>query len=200
MERHDEALADFTRAIELDPRNAWAIIGRGKTYRLTGALRRGPGRLHPRHRTRPRQRLGHHQPRQDLPADGALRRGPGRLHPRHRTRPRHAWAIASRGETYRAMGRYDEALADLTRADRTRPPQRLGHRQPRSRPTGRWGATTRPWPTSAAPSNSTPATPGPSPAAARPTGDGALRRGPGRPQPRHRTRPRLAPGPSATAA
>jgi tetratricopeptide (TPR) repeat protein len=27
-----------------------------------------------------------------------------------------AWAIASRGETYRLMKRYDEALADLNRA------------------------------------------------------------------------------------
>ena len=34
--RYDEALADYTRAMELDPGNAWAIIGRGETYRLMG--------------------------------------------------------------------------------------------------------------------------------------------------------------------
>ena len=34
MERYDEALADFDRAIELDPKYAWAIGSRGVTYRL----------------------------------------------------------------------------------------------------------------------------------------------------------------------
>lgn len=34
MKRYDEILADYNRAIELDPGNAWAISGRGQTYRL----------------------------------------------------------------------------------------------------------------------------------------------------------------------
>ena len=33
MGRYEEALADFSRAIELDPGNAWAIAVRGETYR-----------------------------------------------------------------------------------------------------------------------------------------------------------------------
>ena len=37
MGRYDEALADFNRAIELDPSSAWAIAGRGETYRAWGA-------------------------------------------------------------------------------------------------------------------------------------------------------------------
>ncbi len=32
MERYDEALADCTRAIDLDPSYAWAITSRGRTY------------------------------------------------------------------------------------------------------------------------------------------------------------------------
>ena len=36
MGRHEEALADFTRAIELDPSLAWAIGGRGQTYQAMG--------------------------------------------------------------------------------------------------------------------------------------------------------------------
>ena len=36
MGRYDEALADFTRAIELDPEDAWTIASRGETYRLMG--------------------------------------------------------------------------------------------------------------------------------------------------------------------
>ncbi len=34
MERYEEAPADFTRAIELDPAYGWAIAHRGETYRL----------------------------------------------------------------------------------------------------------------------------------------------------------------------
>ena len=34
MERYDEALADLTRAIELDPEKAWYVASRGRTYRL----------------------------------------------------------------------------------------------------------------------------------------------------------------------
>jgi tetratricopeptide (TPR) repeat protein len=37
MRRHDEAIADFTRAIELDPDYAWAIGSRGQVHQ---AMRR----------------------------------------------------------------------------------------------------------------------------------------------------------------
>ena len=53
MERYDDALADFTRAIQLDPEDAWYVTSRGETYRLMERYATGPGRLHPRHRTRP---------------------------------------------------------------------------------------------------------------------------------------------------
>ena len=36
MERYEEALADFGRAIDLDPEYAWAIASRGQTYRALG--------------------------------------------------------------------------------------------------------------------------------------------------------------------
>ena len=36
MGRYDEALADFGRAVELDPNYRWAIAHRGETYRLMG--------------------------------------------------------------------------------------------------------------------------------------------------------------------
>jgi len=34
MERYEEALADFDRAIDLDPEVAWIIASRGEIYRL----------------------------------------------------------------------------------------------------------------------------------------------------------------------
>ena len=43
MRQYPEALADFNRAIELDPYNAWAIGGRGQTYQLMRWYRGGAG-------------------------------------------------------------------------------------------------------------------------------------------------------------
>jgi lipoprotein NlpI len=34
LERYQEALADFTRTIELEPEYAWAVTERGVTYQL----------------------------------------------------------------------------------------------------------------------------------------------------------------------
>ena len=36
MERYDEALADYSRAIELDPEEAWVIASHGAPYRAMG--------------------------------------------------------------------------------------------------------------------------------------------------------------------
>ena len=70
----------------------------------------GAGRLHPRHRARPGLCLGHRQPRPDLSGDGALRRGAGRLHRAIELNPEQMGHRQPR-ETYRLMGRYEEAPA-----------------------------------------------------------------------------------------
>ena len=105
MGRYDEALADFNRAIELDPSDAWAIGSRGQTYRAWSAMtRRWPTSTAPSNSTPitpgpsaprpdlpamerydealadfnraieldPDLRLGHRQPRPDLPGHGAV--------------------------------------------------------------------------------------------------------------------------------
>jgi tetratricopeptide (TPR) repeat protein len=48
--------------------------------------------------------------------------------------PSHAWAIASRGQTYQAMDRYEEALADFNRAIDLNPnlASEIGHLPPPS--------------------------------------------------------------------
>ena len=91
---------------------------RGADLPADGALRRRPGRPQPRHRTRPRQRLGHRTSRRDLPADGALRRRPRRPQPRHRTQPRITPGPSqAAAEAYRAMASaMTTPSADLNRA------------------------------------------------------------------------------------
>jgi tetratricopeptide (TPR) repeat protein len=116
MERYDEALADFTRAIELDPEDAGAIVSRGETYRamerydealadFTRAIELDPedaGAIASRGETY--RLMGRY--------DEAL----ADLARAIELDPTSDWAIGSRGQTYRLMGRHDEALADLTRA------------------------------------------------------------------------------------
>ena len=115
-DRDDEALDDFSRAIELDPGSVRALLSRAETYRLT---RQGDhalddfGRaveLDPRS---PRAIISRGETyylmeRYDEALDDfsrAIEISPG-----------WAWAVIDRGETYRVMGRYDDALADFNRA------------------------------------------------------------------------------------
>ncbi len=73
MDRYDEALADYNRAVDLDPSDAWAIISRGRAYQAMERYDEALADLNrASRRPRPQRRVGHHQPRPDLPADGAL--------------------------------------------------------------------------------------------------------------------------------
>jgi tetratricopeptide (TPR) repeat protein len=116
MERYDEALADFNRAIELDPGRTWAIAGRGETYMamerydealadFNRAIELDPGyawAIGSRGQTHlAMERYG--EALADL--NRAIELDPDR-----------AWIIGNRGATYLAMERYDEALADFNRA------------------------------------------------------------------------------------
>jgi tetratricopeptide (TPR) repeat protein len=117
MGEYDQALADFNRAIELDPNYVWAIASRGVVYGQMGkydqaladfnrAIELDPNWPGPS----PSRGVTYPSP------DGEIRPCAGGFQPRHRTRPQLAWAIALRGETYRQMGKYEDALADFNRA------------------------------------------------------------------------------------
>ena len=112
-----------------------AISGRGETYQAMEPSRRGPRRLHPRHRPGPRHCWA-------IIGRGKTYRAMGRYEEALAdfTRaieldPRYAWAIGSRGETY---GRW----AVMTRPSPTSPapstwtPQRPGLSVPEVRHTG----------------------------------------------------------------
>ena len=116
MERYTEALQDFDRAIELNPKLDWAIASRGQTYhsmeRYTEALQYFDRaiELNPKSdwaiasRGQTYRSIKHYtEALQDF--DRAIE-----------LNPRLDWAIANRGKTYHSMERYPEALQDFDRA------------------------------------------------------------------------------------
>ncbi|MEH1767310.1 tetratricopeptide repeat protein [Nostoc sp.] len=116
MERYPEALQDFDRAIELDPKYDWVIANRAFTYRLmeryTEALQdfdraieldpKSAGAIAGRGQTY-KSMERYTQALQDF--DRAIELD-----------PKLDWAIAGRGQIYKSMERYLEALQDFDRA------------------------------------------------------------------------------------
>ena len=114
--RDEEALADFTLAVQLEPqdRQAWAY--RGDAYRWLGRFdealadfEKAVG-LDPSYgwaiasRGETYRRMGRYEQAMD-DFDRAIA-----------LNPNHSYAFASRGETYRRTRRYQQAIADLDRA------------------------------------------------------------------------------------
>ncbi|MFM9264813.1 tetratricopeptide repeat protein, partial [Tychonema sp. BBK16] len=116
MEQYEEALQNFDRAIELDPKYTWAIARRGETYLL---MKRYEEAL------QDFDRAIELNPKNDW---AIARRGETyRLMKRYEEAlqdfdraieldPKYTWVIATRGETYLLMKRYKEALQDFDRA------------------------------------------------------------------------------------
>ncbi|MEH2232090.1 MAG: tetratricopeptide repeat protein [Nostoc sp.] len=116
MKLYPEALKDFDRAIELDPKYDWAIARRGLTYSL---MKRYPDAL------QNFDRAIELDPKDDwaITCRGqtyySMERYPDALQNFDRAielNPKSDWAIASRGFTYSLMERYPEALEDFDRA------------------------------------------------------------------------------------
>ncbi|MFN6536114.1 MAG: tetratricopeptide repeat protein [Nostoc sp. EkiNYC01] len=126
MERYPEALQDFDHAIELNPKDDWAIACRGVTYRN---MERYPEAL------QDFDRAIELNPKDDwaMASRGVTYRLMGRyaealqdfnraieLNP-NELNPKFDWTMANRGQTYRLMGRYAEALQDFDRAIKLNP-------------------------------------------------------------------------------
>ena len=156
LDRNGEALADLDKAIELDPDYQWAIARRGETYRQMGRYEQALADFDKGIELDPDQRLDDRASRPDLLADGPLRAGPGRLRQGNRTGPQRRLDGRQPRPDLPADGPLRAGPGRLRQGDRTGPQQRLGDRASAARPTGRWTATSRPWPTSTRGSNWTP--------------------------------------------
>jgi tetratricopeptide (TPR) repeat protein len=116
MERYQEALQDFDRAIELNPKYTWAITNRGETYGLMERYQEALQDFDRAIKLKPKYYWAianrgyiyrlmerYQEALQDF--DHAIEYN-----------PKYTWAITNRGETYRLMERYQEALQDFDRA------------------------------------------------------------------------------------
>ncbi|MEH2445146.1 MAG: tetratricopeptide repeat protein [Nostoc sp.] len=116
MERYPEALQDFDRAIELDPKYDWAIALRGLTFCL---MERYLEALEDIDRAIELNPKLHWAIAHRGVTYRSMKRYPEALEDFDRAielNPKLHWAIASRGVTYRLMERYPEALEDFDRA------------------------------------------------------------------------------------
>ncbi|MCI0643264.1 MAG: tetratricopeptide repeat protein [Chloroflexi bacterium] len=116
MERHDEALTDFNRAVELDSEAAWIIAQRGITYREMERYHEALADFNQAIDLNPKvarvfTERGHTYLEMER-YDEAL----ADFNQAVELESDDAWTIAQRGITYRRMERYDEALADFNRA------------------------------------------------------------------------------------
>jgi tetratricopeptide (TPR) repeat protein len=129
LARHEEVLANLTRAIDLDPEYAWALASRGETYQAMGRQDEAAADLTRAIDLDPEYAWA-------LTSRGETYRLMGRhdealadLTRAIDLDPEDTWALTSRGATYRLMGRYDDALTDLTRAIELNPDYDWHHYQ-----------------------------------------------------------------------
>ena len=114
--RDNDALADFTRAIEIDPSGASAITWRGDTYRLMGLYDDALADFTRAIEIDPSDTWA-------LTSRGLTYDSKGRCDEALadftlaiEIDPNDAWSLAWRGRIYDELSRYDDALADFTRA------------------------------------------------------------------------------------
>ena len=116
MERYEEALADYNRAIELDPEDGLTIADRGETYRLMERYEESLADFNCALELKPDYAWAISSRGQTYQS---LKRYEEALVDFNRAielDPELDWATVSRGKTYRQMERYEESLADFHRA------------------------------------------------------------------------------------
>jgi tetratricopeptide (TPR) repeat protein len=100
MGRYDDAVADYTRAIEINPNNPSAFTDRGDLYRQLGRFDDAIADF-----TEASDLLEQYDNSLADLAQATID-----------LKPSYAWTITCRGRIYEQMGRYDDAVADYTRA------------------------------------------------------------------------------------
>jgi tetratricopeptide (TPR) repeat protein len=113
---YDQALADFKRALELDPERAWTICRRGLIYQAIGRYDDALADFNSALELDPENAWASGSRGLAYQAMGRYEDALADFNHTIQLDPGDAEAIGQRGETYRRMGRNDDALADFTRA------------------------------------------------------------------------------------
>ena len=121
--RYDEAVADYSRAVELGPDDVEAISSRGETYRQMGRHDEAAADFTRAIELDPGDAWATGSRGQTYEAMGRLDEALADFTRAIELDPAQAWILSVRGETYRQMGRLDEAAADFTRAIEIDPTQ-----------------------------------------------------------------------------
>jgi len=121
MGKHEEALVDFNRALELKPDDAWAIDSRGKAYWLMGKYEEALADLTHSIGLDPKYVWAIQQRGVTYLLMGQNEEAIADFNRVIELNPEDTWAIEERAKAYQEMGKYEEALADFTRAIELRP-------------------------------------------------------------------------------
>ena len=156
---YDKAIADYDKAIELDPKNATAYTNRGNAWYAKKEYDKAIADYDKAIGLDPKYRLGVQQPRQRLERQEGVRQGHRRLRQGDRLDPKDASAYNNRGNAWYAKKEYDKAIADYNEAIRLDPKIRRRRTTTAATPGTPRRSTTRPSPTTTRRSDSTPRTP-----------------------------------------
>lgn len=116
MEYYSEAIADFDKAIDVDPEYEWAIANRGETYRLIEHYPEAIADFNHVIKLDPDYKWAITSRGQIYQAIEHYLEAIADFNRVIELDPQYEWAIASRGQTYREMKRYPEAITDFERA------------------------------------------------------------------------------------
>jgi Flp pilus assembly protein TadD len=112
----DKAIADFTAAIQFDPKNAFAIFDRAIAYRAKGEFEKSIGDLNKYIQLNPTNDLAFKNRASVYAAIGEVDKAITDWSEGLRLNPNDATALALRGFCYDKKGRFDEAEQDYHRA------------------------------------------------------------------------------------
>jgi len=113
----DQALDDFTKALEINPRFAEAYYI-GELFMRVKSTWSGNLRLHDGSQDKTKIWWGLHQSGECLFGEGAIWSGDLRFHQGYWAKPGDDAAYYNRGVAYAAKGQYDQTISDCSKAMR----------------------------------------------------------------------------------